>query len=123
MITRLKFVSIPTRDQERALRFWTEKMGFVVTTDQPMGEESRWIELAIPGAETGVVLHTFDGHEDRIGTPFNGAFACEDVIRTYQQLSAAGVVFDAPPSEEPWGSYATFRDPDGNSFVLSSSVD
>ena len=67
MIKQLKFVGIPTADQDRALAFWTEKMGFRVTTDQPMGNQ-RWIELAIPGAQTGIVLFTPEGHEDRIGT-------------------------------------------------------
>ncbi len=44
MIKQLKFVSIPTRDQDAALAFWTEKMGFRVATDQPMGPGRRWIE-------------------------------------------------------------------------------
>jgi catechol 2,3-dioxygenase-like lactoylglutathione lyase family enzyme len=48
---QLKFVSIPTSDQDRALAFWTEKVGLRVATDQPMGGQ-RWIELSIPGAET-----------------------------------------------------------------------
>ena len=78
MIKQVKFVGIPTRDQDRALAFWTDKMGLRVATDQPMGGQ-RWIELSIPGAETGVVLFTPDGHEDRVGTFFNGSFACDDV--------------------------------------------
>jgi predicted enzyme related to lactoylglutathione lyase len=121
MIRQVKFVSIPTRDQDRALAFWTEKVGFKVATDQPMGEKQRWIELQIPGAQTGVVLFTMDGQEDRIGTPFNGAFAADDVEYAYGKLKAKGVEFDAPPVKQPWGTFATFRDPDGNSFVLSSS--
>jgi catechol 2,3-dioxygenase-like lactoylglutathione lyase family enzyme len=52
VISRLKFVSIPVGDQDRALAFWTEKMGLRVATDQPMGPGKRWIELSIPGAET-----------------------------------------------------------------------
>jgi predicted enzyme related to lactoylglutathione lyase len=119
MIKQLKFVGIPTADQDRALAFWTEKMGFRVTTDQPMGSQ-RWIELAIPGAQTGIVLFTPEGHEDRIGTFFNGSFQCDDVEYSYDQLSKRGVAFDSPPKKEPWGTFATFRDPDGNGFVLSS---
>ena len=75
MIKSLKFVSIPTSDQDRALAFWTEQVGFRVATDQPMGPGRRWIELSIPGGETRVVLHTPEGQEDRIGSKFNGAFA------------------------------------------------
>jgi catechol 2,3-dioxygenase-like lactoylglutathione lyase family enzyme len=120
MIKRLKFVSIPTSDQDRALAFWTEKIGFRIVTDQPMGEDRRWIELSIPGAETGVVLFTPDGQEDRIGSFFNGSFACEDVEYSYRQLSERGVEFEEGPQKQPWGSYAIFRDPDGNRFVLGS---
>ncbi|HMA50159.1 MAG TPA: VOC family protein [Magnetospirillaceae bacterium] len=120
MIKQLKFAGIPTRDQDRALKFWTEQVGFRVATDQPMGSQ-RWIELAIPGAETRIVLFTPDGHEERIGTFFNGSFACDDVEYTYKQMSAKGVEFDSPPAKQPWGTFAKFRDPDGNLFVLSSS--
>jgi predicted enzyme related to lactoylglutathione lyase len=120
MIKQVKFVSIPTRDQDRALAFWTEKVGFRVGTDQPMGDGQRWIELSIPGAETGVVLFTPDGQEDRIGTFFNGSFACDDVDYSYRQMQAKGVEFDGPPEKQPWGTFAKFKDPDGNMFVLSS---
>ena len=121
MIKKLKFVGIPVSDQDRALAFWTEKMGCRIVTDQPMGPDKRWIELAIPGAETGLVLFTPDGHENRIGTFFNGAFACDNVEATYRQLSQRGVEFLEPPTSQPWGSFAKFRDSEGNTFVLSSS--
>ncbi len=120
MIKQVKFVGIPTRDQERALKFWTEQIGFKVLTDQPMGSQ-RWIELQVPGAQTRVVLFTPEGHEDRAGTFFNGAFGCDDVEHTYEKLKAKGVEFDAPPAKQPWGTFAKFRDPDGNTFVLSST--
>lgn len=121
MINKLKFVGIPTSDQDRALAFWTGKMGFTVTTDQPMGPDRRWIELAIPGAETGLVLFTPDGQENRIGTFFNGSFGCEDVQQTYEHLTARGVTFTGPPERQPWGTFAKFQDPDGNTFVLAST--
>jgi catechol 2,3-dioxygenase-like lactoylglutathione lyase family enzyme len=120
MIRKLKFVGIPTADQDRALSFWTEKIGFRIVTDQPMGEGKRWIELAIPGAESGVVLFTPDGHEDRIGSFFNGSFECDDVDHTYRQLKDRGVEFQKEPTKQQWGTYAIFKDPDGNSFVLGT---
>jgi catechol 2,3-dioxygenase-like lactoylglutathione lyase family enzyme len=120
MIRRLKFVSIPTRDQDAALAFWTDKVGFKVHTDQPMGPGKRWIELSIPGAETGIVLFTAEGQEDRIGTFFNGSFECSDIDYTYEQMRKRGVAFEGPPEKQPWGTFAKFKDPDGNTFVLSS---
>ena len=119
MIRQVKFVSVPTRDQDAALAFWTEKVGFRVTTDQPMGPGKRWIELSIPGAQTGIALFTPEGHEDRIGTFFNGSFACDNVEHTYRQMVERGVAFLAEPKKEPWGSSAKFTDPDGNVFLLS----
>jgi predicted enzyme related to lactoylglutathione lyase len=85
-----------------------------------MGNDKRWIELAIPGAETGVVLFTPEGQEDRIGTFFNGSFACDNVEYTYRQLKDRGVEFEEEPQKQPWGIYAIFKDPDGNRFVLGS---
>jgi catechol 2,3-dioxygenase-like lactoylglutathione lyase family enzyme len=117
MIRHLKFVSIPTSDQDRALAFWTAKMGFVVLTDQPMGNQ-RWIELGVPGAQTGIVLFTPEGQEDRIGSFFNGSFQCDDVEHTFRQLVGRGVDIDAP-EKQPWGTFCRFRDPDGNTFILS----
>jgi predicted enzyme related to lactoylglutathione lyase len=120
MITHVKFVSIPTRDQDRALAFYTDKLGFKVASDQPFNEKQRWIELRIGGSETRFVLFTPDGHENRIGSPFNGALSCDNVERTYDELKARGVEFLAPPKKEPWGTFAMFKDVDGNQFVLSS---
>lgn len=120
MITQVKFVGIPVKDQDRALRFYTEKLGMKISTDQPMGDGQRWIELRIGGAETGVVLFTPKGHEDRVGTFFNGSFACDDVQKTYDALGARGVEFTGPPQKQPWGTFATFKDSEGNQFVLSS---
>ena len=119
MITHLKFVGIPTRNQDAALAFYTEKLGFKVVTDQPMGAQ-RWIEMRVGTSDTRAVLFTPDGHEDRIGTFFNGAFACDNVERTYEELSGRGVEFTSAPQKQPWGTFATFKDVDGNQFVLSS---
>jgi predicted enzyme related to lactoylglutathione lyase len=120
MITQVKFVGIPVRDQQRALEFYTQKLGFQILTDQPYDDQQRWIELKIPRAETNVVLFTPEGHESRIGTFFNGSLACDDVKQTYETLKARGVEFRGPPETQPWGTYATFSDSEGNQFVLSS---
>ena len=69
---------------------------------------------------TGFVLFTPDGHEDRIGGFMNMAFTADDVQQTFDELSARGVEFVQPPKTEHWGTSAIFKDPDGNTFVLSS---
>ena len=120
MITSVKFVGIPVKDQERALAFYREKLGFKVATDQPMGPGQRWIELRIGGAETRVVLFTPQGHEDRIGTFFNGSLEADNVQKTFEELKAKGVEFVQEPKTESWGTSAIFKDSEGNQFVLSS---
>ena len=120
MIRGIKFISIPVRDQDAALKFYTEALGFKVVTDQPFQENQRWIELMIPGADTGLALFTPPGHEGRIGDFQPISFWCDDVFATAKLLKSKGVEFEAEPRKEIWGTMAIFKDPDGNKFVVSS---
>lgn len=119
MIRGIKFASVPVRNQTEALKFYTEKLGFRILTDQPMGAQ-RWIELEIPGAPTKLVLFTPEGHEDRIGSFQTVTFWTDDVETTYKTLKAKGVDFASAPKKEPWGTFAIFKDVDGNQFVLGT---
>ena len=121
MISHVKFISIPTADQDRALKFWTERVGFQVFTDQPFNDRQRWIELRIGSSDTRVVLFMFDDSGLKPGMTFNGALASDDVEQTYQELVAKGVEFTTPPTRQHWGTFAMFTDLDGNQFLLSSS--
>ena len=121
MIRGIKFISVPVKDQDKALAFYTELLGFKVKTDQefiPGGQ--RWIELSIPGADTGLSLFTPEGHEKRIGEHQSISFWCDDVFATADAMKKNGVIFTKEPTTEPWGSVAVFKDADGNQLVLSS---
>ncbi len=120
MIKAIKFVSIPTRDQDRALAFYTGKLGFAVQSDQPFDATQRWIELRIPGADTRLVLFTPEGAEDRIGTFANFAFVTDDIDRTYAEFQARGVETMGPPKKADWGSSLMFKDADGNQLLVST---
>ena len=113
VITHVKFVSIPTRDQDAALAFYTEKLGFKLVTDQPFNEKQRWIEMRIGGSDTRFVLFTTD--ESRIGSFFAGALACDNVEKTYEELKARGVDFIMPPTrrDQEGIMLAVCADPDG----------
>jgi catechol 2,3-dioxygenase-like lactoylglutathione lyase family enzyme len=120
MIKGIKFANLPTRDQDRALRFWTEKMGFVLATDQPFNDKQRWIELRIPKSEGRVVLFTPDGHEDRIGDFSPVVFWADDIDATYAELQENGVETMGAPQKADWGSSVMFRDPDGTQYLIST---
>ncbi len=121
MIQGVDIISIPVRDQEAALKFYTEKLGFKVATNQYFGDgKQRWIELLIPGAETRLALFTPEGHENRIGGFQPLTFRCDDVFATAEAMVAKGVTLAAQPKKEVWGIMAKFRDPDGNEFVFAS---
>ena len=118
MITKARTVGVYVSDQDRALDFYVDKLGFEKRTDEPMGPEARWIEVAPAGAETVLVLFTPPGQEDRIGTFSNVVFECDDIEATYRELRGRGVEFTEEPSEQPWGMWAQFKDVDSNEFGL-----
>ena len=121
MIRGVKIVSIPVSNQDVSLKFYTEKLGFKVATDQEMAPSGqRWIELMIPGSDTNLALFTAPGHESRIGGFQPMTFWTDDVFATAEQMKKKGVELAAEPKKEIWGTMAKFRDPDGNEFVFSS---
>ena len=120
MIKAIKFVTIGVRDQDRALEFYTKKLGMRVITDSPFDGTQRWIELGMPRAETKIVLFTMQGHEQMIGKFQNITFVADDVEKTAAELKARGVEFTQDPQKADWGTSAIFKDQDGNVFVLST---
>lgn len=116
MLKQIKFVTVPVKDQNRALEFYTKKLGLKVFTDQSMGP-SRWIELQIPGAETMLVLfHDPNAKpDDKPGV----VFVTDNVSATYEELRAKGVEFTQPPKKEHWGEHAIFKDSEGNLVLFS----
>ena len=121
MLRAIELVSVPIRDQDAELKFFTEKLGFKVATNQPFaGGKQRWIELLIPGAETRLALFTPEGHENRVGGFQPVTFRCNDVFATAAEMRAKGVRLAAEPKKEVWGTMAIFQDADGNEFAFSS---
>lgn len=127
MISKIKLVTLPVRDQPAAVRFWTETMGFEKTTDAPMGEDARWIEVTPPGGGTRLVLFEpkgpFADQADRIGGFQPIVFTTDDVEASYEELTAKGVDFPQLPKAESWGTGSVFADPDGNRFALTEDVE
>lgn len=117
---KVDIVSIPVKNQDRALKFYIEKLGFKLETDAPFGEGLRWIELSSPYGGTRVALFTPFGQEDRVGGFSNVVFSCsDDLQQTYETLVNKGVEFVQPPKKESWGISALFKDSEDNVFCLS----
>jgi predicted enzyme related to lactoylglutathione lyase len=123
IIDKIGQISIPVGDQQRALEFYVEKLGFQLESDSPFGEGERWIEVSIPGAETRMVLYAADAHKPLIGTFSPIMFSSPNLTRTAQALQERGVEIVQPLTTEFWGSYLIFKDPDGNSFLVGGPLE
>lgn len=122
MITHIKLVGVYVKDQEQALDFYANKLGFEVLANEPYGDDARWIEVAPKGAQTRLALSKPPaGMEGRAPAFSQIIFTCENVRATYEELRGRGVTFTQEPDEQPWGVYAQFVDPEGNQFVLASA--
>jgi catechol 2,3-dioxygenase-like lactoylglutathione lyase family enzyme len=116
-IDQIQIVSVPVDDQERAKDFYVSTLGFEFRADDTWGEGMRWIEVAPQGSATSTTLVTwFEAMPP--GSLQGLVVATDDIEEAYRDLVAKGVPFDSPPTEQPGGKQAVFRDPDGNGLVL-----
>ncbi|MBS1884436.1 MAG: VOC family protein [Actinobacteria bacterium] len=122
-------------DQEEALAFWTEKVGFEVRADVTMPEmgDFRWLTVSPPGQEdVSVVLMAIPGEplidpatqeqiRDLAAKGFAGTvfLTTDDCRADYERLVARGIEFTEAPEERPYGIDAGFRDPSGNAIRLT----
>jgi lactoylglutathione lyase len=122
MIRGINQVLIQVEDQDRTLAFCTESMGFEIVQDAPNGDEGRWIEVRTPDRAVTVVLSKREGEAptapEAIPTS-NVFFHCDDLARTYEELTALGVEFPQSPIEQPFGWWSMFQDAEGNRFALT----
>ncbi len=122
MISHVNTVSIYVDDQEKALDFWTGSMGFLVRRSESMGPDARWLEVGPPGAQTCLVLYPRAMMSDWAERKPSVVFQCADIAREHRELSARGVEFLEEPRKMAWGTYARFKDPEGNEFLLRSEA-
>jgi catechol 2,3-dioxygenase-like lactoylglutathione lyase family enzyme len=131
---KLLRVTLRVRNQSEALRFYTEKLGFVIRADFPYGQGQRWITVA-PAEEPSVQIvlqppDWFSGEERARHLQYAGnnptlVFQVQDCRATHVRLQKNGVVFTLPPTEQAYGIEADATDMDGNTLVflqLSNSI-
>ncbi len=102
-------------DQDAALDFYTQKLGYEVRSDMRFGEngENRWVEVAPPGSSARLALNPPMG-----GSPGGGSIGVEtpDALAEHRRLTELGVDVDPEPMQMPGGPLMfSLRDPDGNS--------
>ena len=119
MITKLRTQAVYVEDQEKALGFYRDVVGFEVRRDVSMGAMGRWIEVAPKGAETCLVLYPKAAMPDWEKRSPSLVFACDDTFRTCEQLVQRGVKLVKEPQKMGWANFASFADPDGNEIGLT----
>ena len=117
----VRFAELPVADQDRAIAFYTENLGFRVVRDTPYEEDGwRWVILEIPGAQTKILLSRRPNTEGDVPSL---VLTVDDVHRWYEELKAKGVSFKTGPSRAMWNDaevYAVLRDSEGNLVMLGS---
>jgi catechol 2,3-dioxygenase-like lactoylglutathione lyase family enzyme len=140
MITRMSHTSIYVLDQDAAKEFYTTTLGFELKNDLVMddgfdgaGQGFRWLTVSPPGQpDVEFILadcrmgHAPE-HAEAVrelvakGAMGMGVLATDDCRKTFETLSARGVVFLQEPVERPYGVEATFRDDSGNVYSLTEA--
>jgi catechol 2,3-dioxygenase-like lactoylglutathione lyase family enzyme len=118
-ITQVGTVMVPVSDQDRALEFYLDKLGFEKRTDTPYGEGERWVEVAPPGAPTTIALVP-PREGDPTGIETRVGFTTEDIEADHADLRARGVDADEAVMRmgDPVPPMFFFRDADGNNFLM-----
>ena len=121
-ITHISVVTVNVKDQDEALRFYTESLGFEKRTDASMGEGMRWLTVAAAGSPTELVLaRGFGDGGAPLGKNTGIVLETDDIDAAHRDLSSRGVRFTKEPAREPFGGWAEFVDQDGNGFGLNSN--
>lgn len=126
---RVTIISIPVRDQEQALQFYTQKLGFLKKLDTPLGGGNRWLTLVSPEAQDGpeILLEPAPNHFEpakvyqealfNAGFPYT-QFDVDNVEAEYDRLSKLGVEFSMKPTEMGTVKVVVFNDTCGNNIQL-----
>ena len=122
-ISQLGRVIVPVSDQDKAIAFYTDKLGFTLTADVPYGEGDRWVEVTPPKGGAAIALTRGMG-EFQTGRETGIALTTSDANAAHAELKDKGVQV-----EEPMGGDGTvpvlfmFKDGDGNGLMVVEQPD
>lgn len=116
MQMKLELVMVPVSDVDRAKAFYTDKVGFHADHDQRVNENLRFVQLTPPGSACSIAIG--QGISPMQPGSLQGLqMVVEDVRAIREELVKRGVAI-SEIDVQPWGTFAYFRDPDGNSWAL-----
>jgi catechol 2,3-dioxygenase-like lactoylglutathione lyase family enzyme len=115
-IDRISTVTIAVHDQEEALRWFTEKLGFEKRADR-QGSGIRWLTVA-PKKQTEVEFLLASWFPTKVGGNATCVVLTGDCRKTHEEFAARGVEFTQTPTEQPYGIEAVFKDLCGNTYAL-----
>jgi catechol 2,3-dioxygenase-like lactoylglutathione lyase family enzyme len=118
-ITQVGTVMVPVSDQDRALEFYLDTLGFEKRSDTPFGRGDRWVEVAPPGAATTIALVP-PREGEPVGIQTRVGFTTEDIEADHADLRARGCDVDEEVMRmgAPVPPMFFFRDQDGNRFMV-----
>lgn len=128
---KITVIPLVVTNQARSLAFFTEKVGFEKKTEVGNPGGARWVTVGPKGQDLEMTLwevgSLVDPSQAEVAKRWAPGHAppvllnVADCKKAHQELSARGVEFVLPPLERPWGTVATFRDPDGNLFSMNEA--
>jgi catechol 2,3-dioxygenase-like lactoylglutathione lyase family enzyme len=133
MIRKMSHATIFVNNQDEALTFYRDKLGFKLHTDAMVGSDFRWLTVTAPEQpdfeiilmepKAGMLMDEATALQLREimnkGVLGAGAFSTDDCHQTYKELKDKGVQFVSEPAKRPYGIEAVFKDNSGNWFSLT----
>lgn len=130
---KVTLISIPVRDQEKALQFYTKKLGFLIKKDAPLEGGNRWLTLVSPEWQDGpeLLLEPAPNHfepskvyQDALmeaGYPYT-QFDVDNVDAEYERLTKLNVEFSVKPTVMGTVKFAVFNDTCGNNIQIVENL-
>jgi predicted enzyme related to lactoylglutathione lyase len=126
---KITSIALVVSDQKESVEFYTEKVGFDIKTDVAPKGGSRYVTVGPKGQDLEIQLWEIGGATDPSQEDVSKSWSSgksppillrvTDCRGAYRELSGKGVRFLQEPFDHPWGTSATFMDPDGNLFSMN----
>jgi catechol 2,3-dioxygenase-like lactoylglutathione lyase family enzyme len=119
-VNKIGTVVVPVSDQDRAIEFYVETLGFEKRTDVPFGDGNRWVEVAPAGAVTTIAVVPPPPGKPAGNAETGIGLNTDDIDADHAELKARGVDVDPEVSRmgDPVPPLFWFRDPDGNTLMV-----